>query len=66
MDEYEITYWCGVNNDQGEFVTKTVKIEKWFVSQLFTDKPLRFLPFVDEDEHKIVVSTENICQIKEV
>lgn len=25
---FELVYWCGVNNDQGEFITEIVRLTK--------------------------------------
>lgn len=28
MDDYELTYWLGTNDNQGEFITRSVKIKQ--------------------------------------
>jgi len=66
MDDYELTYWLGTNDNQGEFITRSVKINKRYISELFTNKAFKFLPFLDEDEHKPMIPTDNINQIKSI
>ncbi|WP_283599990.1 hypothetical protein [Ligilactobacillus salivarius] len=60
---FELVYWCGINNDQGEFITEIVEIDKMRYINFGIDK---FLKFTNESGQVNIISIENINRLKEL
>ena len=54
---FELVYWCGINNDQGEFITEIVEIDKMRYINFGIDK---FLKFTNESGQVNIIPIENI------
>ena len=60
---FELVYWCGVNNNQGEFITEIVEIDrKHYVSFIIN----KFLKFTNESGQLNIIPIENINRLKEL
>ena len=60
---FELVYWCGINNDQGEFITEIVEIDKMGCINFGIDK---FLKFTNESGQVNIIPIENINRLKEL
>ncbi|PAY32470.1 hypothetical protein A8C35_09055 [Ligilactobacillus salivarius] len=60
---FELVYWCGINNDQGEFITEIVEIDKMRYINFGIDK---FLKFTNESGQVNIILIENINRLKEL
>lgn len=60
---FELVYWCGINNDQGEFITEIVEIDKTRYLTFGSDK---FLKFINESGQVNLIPIENINRLKEL
>lgn len=60
---FELVYWCGINNDQGEFITEIVEIDKMRYINFGIDK---FLKFTNESGQVNIITIENINRLKEL
>lgn len=60
---FELVYWCGINNEQGEFITEIVEIDKTRYLNFGSDK---FLKFTNESGQVNLIPIENINRLKEL
>ena len=60
---FELVYWCGIDNEQGEFITEIVEIDK---KQYLTFVINKFLKFTNESGQVNIIPIENINRLKEL
>ncbi|PAY33691.1 hypothetical protein A8C35_07465 [Ligilactobacillus salivarius] len=60
---FELVYWCGIDNKQGEFITEIVKIDKRYYLTFDMGK---FLKFTNELGQVNLIPIDNINRLKEL
>lgn len=60
---FELVYWCGIDNEQGEFITEIVEIDK---RHLLTFDISKFLKFTNESGQVNLIPIDNINRLKEL
>lgn len=60
---FELVYWCGIDNEQGEFITEIVEIDK---RHLLTFDIGKFLKFINESGQVNLIPIDNINRLKEL
>ena len=60
---FKLVYWCGIDNEQGEFITEIVEIDK---RHPLTFDIGKFLKFTNESGQVNLIPIENINRLKEL
>lgn len=60
---FELIYWYGINNNQGEFITEIVEIDRIHYINFGINK---FLKFTNESGQVNIIPIDNINRLKEL